>query len=112
MMQVNRRVWRGFFDLRKLEWDVGYNVGAGTEILAQLLTRYGVREMGGDPHRAARATYSAYNGGPGAFMRYRRAQVPRRWRAVDEAFWKKYQAVVAGEALDYVLCTQEWAGAS
>src|SRR5207247_2424864 len=47
IMQVNRRVWRGFFDLAKLESDIAYNAGAGAEILAQFLTRYGAREASG-----------------------------------------------------------------
>src|SRR5437879_2507502 len=65
IMQVNRRVWRGFFDLAKLEWDITYNAGAGAEILAQLLTRYGSREASGRLENAARATSAAHNGGPG-----------------------------------------------
>jgi hypothetical protein len=58
IMQVNRRVWRGLFDLTKLEWDVAYNAGAGAEILAQLLSaRYGVREASArSVENAARAT--------------------------------------------------------
>src|SRR6266404_259094 len=108
IMQVNRRVWRGFFDLAKLEWDITYNAGAGAEILAQLLTRYGAREASGRLENAARATYAAYNGGPEAYRRYRLARVPRGQRAVDRAFWEKYQAVAAGRALDFVLCVERW----
>src|SRR5881296_244615 len=108
IMQVNRRVWRGFFDLAKLEWDVAYNAGAGAEILAHLLTRYGAREASGRLENAARATYAAYNGGPDAYRRYRLARVPRVQRAVDRAFWEKYQAVAAGRALDFVLCVERW----
>jgi hypothetical protein len=107
MMQVNRRVWRGFFDLQKLEWDAAYNAGAGAEILAQLLGRYGVREAG-RLENAARATYAAYNGGPGAYRRYRLTQVPRRLRAIDRAFWEKFRAMAAGQGLDYVLCVTAW----
>ena len=108
IMQVNRRVWRGFFDLAKLESDIAYNAGAGAEILAQFLTRYGAREASGRLENAARATYAAYNGGPEAYRRYRLARVPRAQRAVDRAFWEKYQAVAAGRALDFVLCVERW----
>jgi hypothetical protein len=108
MMQVNRRVWRGFFDLEKLKWDIGYNVGAGAEILAQLLNRYGVREADERLENAARATYSAYNGGPDAYRRYRTAKAPRTHRQIDRAFWEKYQAMASGQALDYVLCIEGW----
>jgi soluble lytic murein transglycosylase-like protein len=104
IMQVNRRVWRGFFDLEKLRWDIVYNTGAGAEILAQLLTRYGVREAGERLDNAARATYSAYNGGPGAYRRYRLARVPRKLRRIDEAFRQKYEAMAAGRAGAEVLC--------
>jgi hypothetical protein len=108
IMQVNRRVWRGFFDLEKLRWEIGYNVGAGAEILVQLLTRYGSREAETRLENAARATYAAYNGGPDAYQRYRRTRVPRALRAIDEAFWDKYQAMAAGRALDFVLCIADW----
>jgi hypothetical protein len=108
IMQVNRRVWRGLFDVRKLEWDIGYNAGAGAEILAQLLTRYGALEAEPRIENVARATYAAYNGGPAAYRRYRRERVPRALRAIDDAFWEKYQAMAAGRALDFVLCLQEW----
>jgi hypothetical protein len=108
IMQINRRVWRGFFDLEKLRWDAVYNAGAGAEILAQLLVRYGVREAATRRENAARATYAAYNGGPGAYRRYRQAKVSRVSRAVDRAFWQKFQAMAAGKALDYVLCVESW----
>jgi hypothetical protein len=108
LMQVNRRVWRGFFELTKLEWDVQYNAAAGAEILAQLLIRYGSREASGQLENAARATYAAYNGGPEAYRRYRRAKVPRAQRAIDRAFWDKFRAMAAGQALDFVLCVERW----
>jgi hypothetical protein len=112
IMQVNRRVWRGFFDLEKLEWDIGYNAGAGAEILAQLLKRYGVREADGRLENAARATYSAYNGGPDAYRRYRATRVARVHRTIDRAFWEKFQAMASGQALDYVLCVEGWGSSS
>jgi hypothetical protein len=105
LMQVNRRVWRGFFDVQKLEWDIVYNAGAGAEILAQLLTRYGVKEAAVSGGHAARASYSAYNGGPSAFRRYRASKVSKTDRGVDRAFWKKFQTTEAGEEMDHVLCT-------
>src|SRR5262245_20514398 len=108
LMQVNRRVWRGFFNLAKLQWDIAYNAGAGAEILAQLLTRYGIREGDGRPENAARATYAAYNGGPDAYRRYRAGKMPRTLRAIDQAFWDKYQAMAAGQALDFVCCIERW----
>lgn len=105
LMQVNRRVWRGFFDVRKLEWDIVYNAGAGAEILAQLLTRYGVKEAALAGGHAARSSYSAYNGGPAAYRRYRSAKVRTIDRTVDRAFWRKFQTTEAGLEMDHVLCT-------
>jgi hypothetical protein len=110
IMQVNRRVWRGFFDVRLLESDAAYNAGAGAEILAQLLKRYGSREAKERLENAARATYSAYNGGPDAYRRYRQTRISRRLRAIDQAFWEKFQAIASGKALDYVLCVEAWPG--
>jgi hypothetical protein len=108
IMQINRRVWRGLFDLEKLEWDIVYNTASGAEILAQLLARYGAREAKRQLENAARATYAAYNGGPDAYRRYRLRNVPRAHRAADRAFWEKFQAMAAGKALDFVLCVEGW----
>jgi transglycosylase-like protein with SLT domain len=104
MMQVNRRVWRGFFELRKLEWDAVYNAAAGAEILAQLLTRFGEKEGRAALENAARATYSAYNGGPGAYARYRSPKASALGRAIDADFFEKYRTVAAGTAGERVLC--------
>ena len=57
MMQINVRVWRGFFNPVKLRWNAGYNAGAGTEILWQLLGRYGSARRGNaSPTPRARRT--------------------------------------------------------
>jgi Transglycosylase SLT domain len=104
MMQINVRVWRGFFSPDRLRWSITYNVGAGAEILYHLLGRYGVREASERMENAARATYSAYNGGPSRARRYRLARVPDYARRVDRGFWEKYQLVAAGTARDRVLC--------
>jgi hypothetical protein len=104
MMQINVRVWRGFFSPVRLRWNAGYNAGAGTEILWQLLARYGVREAQNQLSDAARASYSAYHGGPRRYRRYRLPDTPPEMRLVDQAFWEKFQAVSAGQAGDRVLC--------
>jgi Transglycosylase SLT domain len=104
MMQINVRVWRGFFNPVKLRWSAGYNAGAGTEILWQLLGRYGTREAGVRLSDAARASYSAYHGGPRRYRRYRLPDTPPEMRLIDQAFWEKYQAVSTGQAGDRVLC--------
>jgi hypothetical protein len=104
LMQINVRIWRGFFNAAKLRWNAAYNAGAGAEILQQLLVRYGVREARDRLENAARATYSAYHGGPARYRRYRTASPASQAGAVDRAFWEKYQAVAAGTADDRVLC--------
>ena len=104
MMQINVRVWRGFFNPVKLRWNAGYNAGAGAEILWQLLGRYGVGEARERLSDAARASYSAYHGGPRRYRRYRLSDTPSEIRLVDQAFWEKYQAVSTGHAGDRVLC--------
>jgi len=52
----------------------------------------------------ARASYSAYNGGPGQISRYRnpKAKVPHR--KIDEAFWRKYREVKQGKELQVAVC--------
>jgi hypothetical protein len=104
MMQINVRVWRGFFNPVKLRWSAGYNAGAGTEILWQLLGRYGVREGRERLANAARASYSAYHGGPRRYRRYRTPDTPPQMQLIDQAFWEKYQALSSGQAGDRVLC--------
>ena len=103
-MQVNRRVWRGFFDVHKLEWDVVYNGAAGAEILVQLLGRVAAKEGTANPDNAARAAYSAYNAGPGASARYRSSKASKLGRAIDAGFYEKYQRIKDGTAGDLVLC--------
>ncbi len=97
IMQINPRVWRGFYTLHDLKWDLAYNASAGTEILMYYLNDYALRkkehQKTGNLHNLARATYAAYNGGPRALTRYRNANAPKHLREVDSAFWQKYQAI-------------------
>jgi soluble lytic murein transglycosylase-like protein len=109
LMQVNRNTWRNVYDLKNLSGDIEYNSNAGAEILDYYLTRFAIKrnedkQPGGN---LARATYSAYNGGPGALGRYRAAKVVPALKKVDEAFWQKYQAVAAGHELDVQTCYQK-----
>jgi hypothetical protein len=106
LMQVNRNTWRGVYDLKGLGGDIEYNGNAGGEILYYYLTRYAVKkgedkQVGGN---LARATYSAYNGGPGALARYRGVRQSPIWKKVDEAFWEKFKAVSAGNEMAVKSC--------
>ncbi len=105
-MQVNRNTWRGLYDINGLSGDITYNSNAGSEILLYYLSRFAIRKKedkqpGGN---LARATYSAYNGGPGQLGRYRNAKTPAVWKQVDNAFWTKFRAVSAGQELAVKSC--------
>jgi hypothetical protein len=109
LMQVNRYVWRGFYNITHLEWDIAYNAGAGSQILARLMIRAaGKAARPGDPDAFARSSYAAYNGGPDEFNRWRRADEPHDWRLIDEAFWQKYRALKEGQSLNILKCEAEW----
>jgi hypothetical protein len=109
LMQVNRNTWRGVYDLKGLGGDIEYNGNAGGEILLNYLTRNAIKK-GEDKQpggHLARATYSAYNGGPSAVGRYRGVRQTAEWKKVDEAFWAKFQQVSAGRELDVRQCYQK-----
>ncbi len=109
LMQVNRYVWRGFYNVRHLEWDIAYNAGAGSQILARLMIRAARKGAhADDPDAFARSSYAAYNGGPDEFNRWRRADEPHELRLIDEAFWQKYTALKQGQSLNILKCEAEW----
>ena len=100
-MQVNRITWRSLYDLKGLNGDISYNGNAGAEILHYYLTRYAIpkKEDAQKNGNLARATYSAYNAGPGGLARYRGVRQSPVWKKVDDAFWAKFQTVSAGKEL-------------
>jgi hypothetical protein len=108
MMQVNERVWRGFYDLQKLRWDIDYNSHTGAEILYNYLVKYAVKQgeqqRPGGVNNLARSSYSTYNGGPRQVSRYRRSNVAAAHRKVDELFWEKYRQVDAGQEMNVAKC--------
>ena len=109
LMQVNRYVWRGFYNIRHLEWDIAYNAGAGSQILARLMIRAADKAArASDSDALARSAYAAYNGGPDEFDRWRHADEPHDKRLIDEAFWKKYSALKEGQSLNILKCEAEW----
>ena len=106
IMQVNRLTWRSLYDMKGLNGDIRYNGNAGAEILHHYMTRYAIRKKENEQPNGnlARATYSAYNGGPGALGRYRGVRQSPVWKKVDEAFWTKFQAVSSGQELAVKSC--------
>lgn len=108
MMQVNEHVWRGFYDLRGLRWDINYNGRAGAEILMHYLQDYAIARsedtQPGGVDNLARATYAVYNGGPGHLRRYRKRTTSPSLKRIDDLFWAKYRAVGAGKDMDVREC--------
>ena len=106
LMQVNRVTWRSLYDVKGLNGDISYNGNAGAEILDFYLTRYAIRKKENEQPggHLARATYSAYNGGPGALARYRGVRQSPTWKKVDDAFWSKFQAISSGQELAVKSC--------
>ena len=106
VMQVNRITWRSIYDVKGLNGDISYNSNAGAEILHYYLTRYAIpkKEDKQPKGHLARATYSAYNAGPGGLARYRGVRQAAIWKVVDDAFWTKFQAVSSGQELPVKTC--------
>lgn len=108
IMQINQYVWRGFYDIKNLQNDVGYNAIAGSEILHHYLVDYaiskGEHELEGGAENLARATYAMYNGGPKQISRYRINQTPKSLQAIDNAFWKKFEIIRSGKTLAVSRC--------
>ncbi len=108
MMQLNPRVWRGFYNLHDVKWDILYNTNAGAEILMHYLQHYAIRKQEhkktGKVENLARATYSVYNGGPRQYKRYRDETVSKKLRRADGLFYKKYQKIDAGNDMAVRSC--------
>jgi len=107
LMQVNRYVWRGFYDIEQLKWNAVYNARAGAEILLYYLQKYGIEEgkRTGKLDNIARATYAVYNAGPKASKRYRARNSAPREKKVDGKFWTLYQGITADGEVDLLSCT-------
>lgn len=104
IMQINERVWKGLYDIRKLRWDIRYNAAAGCEILDIYFNRYALRYMKnlknasswtGD--QLAGSVYAMYNGGPREFKRYVKRYERKRFYKSDKLFRAKLGWVKASE---------------
>ncbi len=104
LMQVNKHVWRGFYDIERLKWDVLYNAGAGCKrILARMMQVCVDVASLLDPvlisSHLARSALAGYNGGPGACNRWRRRE-PAALKQIDSSFLDKYEAAENGTQID------------
>ncbi len=108
MLQINEKVWRGFYSPAKLRWDITYNTRAGSEILFKFMVNYALKQHEhkkyGGLVNLARATYSAYNGGPSQVGRYRSKNVPTAYKKIDAAFWIKYKRISQGNEFAVAQC--------
>ncbi|OIP44302.1 MAG: hypothetical protein AUK28_10740 [Desulfobacterales bacterium CG2_30_60_27] len=106
IMQINQHVWRGFYNVERLRWDVAYNTQAGAQILMRYLKQYAIAvgDKTGNPNNAARATYSIYNAGPRAVHRFMNPKSTPREKHVDERLWGIYQGVAVSGAVDLTTC--------
>ena len=111
-MQVNERVWRGFYGIASLREDLVYNARAGGEILRRYLDAFLAKAepaAARDADRVAVATYAAYNAGPSALRRFRRGSEPPA-TPLDRTFSQKFRVVQAGDPLAVRSCFSGAAG--
>jgi hypothetical protein len=100
ILQVNERVWRGFYEVDRLRWSIEYNVRAGSDILLRYLRmtidKQGQIKPAEIPQRA-RAVYALYNGGPGQYRRYLDVKGRGRTlaRVVDQLFGEKFDGLAS-----------------
>ena len=108
ILQVNERVWRGFYEIEKLRWDIRYNARAGAEILheyQELVLRRGGTVSAGDVGKTGRAIYAAYNGGPRQLRRYLSGKPSAALaRVIDGLFGKKLDTVPKDMSREVARC--------
>ena len=106
IMQINQRVWRGFYDIERVRWDTAYNVRAGAQILARYLKDYAIpyAQKTGRPDDVARAAYAVYNAGPRAVGRFDKSPPHPREARVDEKLWTLYRGIAGGAPVDLATC--------
>ena len=106
VMQINQRVWRGFYDIQRVRWDTAYNIRAGAQILMRYMKDYAIpyAERTGKPGDVARAAYAVYNAGPRAVGRFAKSPPHPREARVDEKLWTLYQGIAGGGQVDLTTC--------
>jgi hypothetical protein len=114
LMQVNQRVWRGFYDAERLRWSAAYNARAGAQILMRYVKDYAIPYAlrTGEPQDVPRAAYAVYNAGPRAVGRFDKAVPHPREKRVDDRLWSLYRGFAAGRQADLRSCALEGAEAA
>lgn len=108
MMQINPIVWRGFYNIHNIKWDIVYNAETGANILMYYLQRYAIRnkedQKTGKLENLARSAYSGYNGGPRQYARYRNKTAPKQIKLIDVNFFEKFLAIQHGDPMAVKQC--------
>lgn len=106
IMQINERVWRGFYDIQRLRWDTAYNTRAGAQILMRYVKDYAIpyAQRSGRLDHVARAAYAVYNAGPRAVGRFAKAKRHPREARVDDRLLTLYQGIASGGRANLRTC--------
>ena len=75
-----------------------------THYMLDYAIRKGEHEQPGGADNLVKATYAAYNGGPGQLARYRREDTSAQLKAIDNAFWQHYTTIKAHKWPDISSC--------
>lgn len=101
LMQINERVWRGFYDRQLLRWNIHYNALAGCEIVELYLNRYVLKkDSWKDTSKnglLAKVIYSMYNGGPGQYKKFLSREQSGNHYQSDQLFNQKLMWAQKGE---------------
>jgi len=103
IMQVNRRAWRGIYDLNLLMWNIHYNAAAGCEILELYFLRYALPKLKQMKQKdlmaeetVAGVVYAMYNGGPQQLSAYLDRKKKKEYFLSDRLFMDKFRWTTKG----------------
>ena len=94
LMQINERIWRGFYRVESLRWNIRYNIRAGCEILHLYLRDYALKRLQSkgtlDRNTLVQVTYGMYNAGPDEYFEFVKRSKKNAPNRRDRLFWEKY----------------------
>ena len=94
LMQINQRVWRGFYRIESIRWNIRYNIRAGCEILDLYLRDYAIKRSQSkgtlDRKSLVQVTYGMYNAGPDEYFEFFKRSKKNALNRRDRIFWQKY----------------------